>query len=451
MIGMQRWVGARAAIAFACVCVCSGCPRAMPPYDLPSADAPDAMSPPGDVTPAPDAGASDCDDPMRCGASMAPVGGSGPCGPDGEMVTKPECPPDPMVRAARIELGVDRSCAITDVGTLMCWGRDMLGSEAATTSPMIVQGIGPVTDATLGWDHACAISDGRVYCFGVNREGALGDGTLIDRAEPTEVQGLDHVVDVDAGFGFTCAVRDDAELFCWGANDAGQLGPNADGDANEPVPVLSGVQRVSAGGRHACALLSSGRVLCWGDNAFGQLGNGTNQSSATPLDTGLNAIDLSVGYSHNCAVLDDRSVWCWGENGSGQLGDGTTGGPIGIGMPFGRTSPVHVEGVENAAAVHAGIGHTCAHTVPGQVLCWGSNQFDQLISGAPIGYFALHAEPATQLSQELEALAVSADHSCAMYRNAGAICWGSNQFGQLGDGTREDRFAPVAVQGLGCN
>lgn len=462
----------RALLPWLCALTVTGCPSALPLSSTPGAgDAPgamhggqagsgdDPMTPPGmDPDSDPMNPSPSCDgtqpDPMQPGMGMDP-GGDPMMPPDpgmggDTMHSGPSCPSDPMLQMTRVELGLDRSCAIADGGTLFCWGRDALGSDDGSALPQIVQGIGPVSDVTLGWDHVCAISDGEVFCWGVNQGGALGDGTNLDRAQPTRVAGLDHVVDIDAGFGFTCAVRDDAALFCWGSGDLGQLGNDPAASANEPVHVLDGAQRVSAGGQHACALLSGGGVRCWGDNTFGQLGDGTTTSRTTPVDTGLQAIDVSAGYDHTCAVLTDHSVRCWGDNASGQLGDDTSGAPLGAGMAIGRSSPVLVHGVDGADSVHAGNDHTCARMQMGYVMCWGSNQFDVLASGAPIDHVALHGETATQLERPVAALAVAPDHACAIYDHAGVVCWGNDQFGQLGDQTHDDALAPVAATGLGC-
>jgi len=131
----------------------------------------------------------------------------------------------------------------------------------------------------------------------------------------------------------TCATRADGSVWCWGLNNAGQLG---DGSLhNRSVPVragaLSGIVELAIGGfethgpiSHSCARASSGRLWCWGANAFGQLGDGTTTSRSTPVPVlGIaDARALGVAATHTCAVRADGHVWCWGANDTGQLGTG---------------------------------------------------------------------------------------------------------------------------------
>lgn len=184
-----------------------------------------------------------------------------------------------------------------------------------------------------------------------------------------------------------------------------------------------------------------------GDNSSGQLGNGTNQASATPFGLGFDASDLAAGDQHTCAVADDGRVRCWGNNASGQLGDGTTGDPIEGSKAIGRTSVITTQGVEGAVAVRAGLAHSCALLGSGELRCWGANQFGLLGHGGDLSEVTVTAQPATLLAPKLLRIAFANDHACAISgAGEGIVCWGANNYGQLGRGTQESQFDSANVE-----
>ena len=230
---------------------------------------------------------------------------------------------------------------------------------------------------------------------------------------------------VAAGGDHACAVADDGTLVCWGANESGQLGPNAAG-ASSPAPVRvldSGVTAVAAGTAHTCAV-HVGTLECWGNNGSGQLGNGTTQGGPTPVSTGLTGVAaVAAGRAHTCAALAGGAVKCWGANASGQLGTGTAGGL--------QPSPVSslATGVSRIAAA---LDHACA-LAGTAVSCWGSNERGQS------GSTDLASKP-TPVSVTLPGGAtfvVAGNlHSCAALQSTlGLYCWGDDQQGQMGNGS----------------
>jgi alpha-tubulin suppressor-like RCC1 family protein len=133
------------------------------------------------------------------------------------------------------------------------------------------------------------------YCWGANNAGRLGPATTTDSCTdtllwapcsftPLEVEGVINAVSVSGGGGHTCAVLNDGGVRCWGENWEGQLGDGTTPQSSTPVSVQGLVDAtfVSAGVTHTCAIASGGRVYCWGNNGDGQLGNGTHDSSPMP-------------------------------------------------------------------------------------------------------------------------------------------------------------------------
>ncbi len=363
--------------------------------------------------------------------------------------------------------GTRHSCSLGTAGDVKCWGANKFGQlgDGTTTnrkSPVAVSGLGGGV-ALIGANsseyveagHTCAVmTTGGVKCWGKNDAGQLGDGTLANQTKPVDVAGLQSGVKmVSTGYKHTCAVTDGGEVKCWGDNQFLQL--------TSPAPVLralpadvagltSGVALLTSGGAHTCGLTTGGEVRCWGAGLTGQLGNGATANQGSPVavcaggasgcTASLSAVAMvAAGGSHTCAVTAAGGVKCWGWNDAAQLGDGTQG--------TNRTTPVDVVGLATgAAAVAAGGFHSCALTTAGGVKCWGVNNFGQLGDGTK----TLRKTPVdvAGLSSGVVAVATGYRHTCALTGSGGVKCWGANIYGQLGDGTTAGSNSPVDVAGL---
>ncbi len=354
-------------------------------------------------------------------------------------------------RVRQIAAGGDHACAVLEDRTARCWGSNTFGqlgnsSPAASSMPRHVLGLPRQAVAVAaGGFHACALlEDGSLRCWGSNTSGQLGDGTTRARFRAARVVNLGgRAIAVTAGWGHTCAVREDGAVFCWGSNFAGQLGDGTTQERHTPVRVrnLGGqATAVVAGNAHTCALLRDGSVRCWGINWTGQLGNGTTQNSSTPVrvvNLGGKAVALAAGNDHTCALLQDGSVRCWGDNSRGQLGDNTQ---------TSRNRPVQVVNLGGRAkSITAGTVHTCAVLTNGKVRCWGDNAYGQLGDGttisrrAPVNVVGLGS---------VTAVAAGARHTCALLGNGALRCWGANGLGQLGNGDWGNSPRPVPVPDL---
>ena len=294
-------------------------------------------------------------------------------------------------RAVSVSSGVRYNCALLAGGTVDCWGDDgfgQLGNGANTDTavPVHVLGIANAVAISTGGFHACALlSGGQVKCWGHNLEGALGDGSGNDSSVPVLVRGITSAVSISAGYDEdeTCAVLAGGTVDCWGSGEYGQLGNGVAGDSATPVPVkgITNAVAVAAGGLHSCAVLASGAVECWGQNELGELGNGSRRDSAVPVPVrGLPGPATAVAVAaraYSCALLAAGTVYCWGGNPRNQLGNNH--------LSFASAVPVKVAGVTGALSISTGTVHACALLTGGVADCWGSDDYGQLGNGPRLG------------------------------------------------------------------
>jgi alpha-tubulin suppressor-like RCC1 family protein len=224
-----------------------------------------------------------------------------------------------------------------------------------------------------GWSHTCAITPADVaFCWGENGSGQLGDGTLegAGRAVPVRVKGGLAWEQLSGGANFTCGVTTGQRLYCWGSNEWGQLGDGSTIPRLTPRAVSGGrsYRQVDAGGAgHVCAVSTEDLAYCWGLNLMGALGDGTTSNRLTPgAVAGLRRFDhLNAGHYHTCGVTRSGKTFCWGRNDLGELGDGTNSQ---------RLKPVAVAGSLTMRQVSAGLYHTCGVTSGDRAYCWGNGQ-----------------------------------------------------------------------------
>jgi alpha-tubulin suppressor-like RCC1 family protein len=223
------------------------------------------------------------------------------------------------VAALAVAAGYERTYEVTSTGGALCWGDNeggALGNSAyiVDTLPNPVVGLSSGVTAIASGpssDHTCAITSASgLVCWGINSSGELGNGTIAPSTVPAPVTGLTSGVKAVATGGYhTCALTAAAQVFCWGDDTWGQLGDGGKGyytDLPRPVVGLSSaVATIAAGLGHTCAVTVSGGVWCWGANDYGQLGNGTTTDSSVPVAVaGLSSgvVAIAAGYYHTCAA-----------------------------------------------------------------------------------------------------------------------------------------------------
>jgi|LWDU01.1.fsa_nt_gi alpha-tubulin suppressor-like RCC1 family protein len=217
--------------------------------------------------------------------------------------------------------------------------------------------------------------------------------------------------------------------------------------------------RIATGEDQSCAVLDNASLKCWGEGYDGQLGNGSRTrigDSSGEMGSNLAAIDLgsgrtatavSAGKKYTCALLDDASVKCWGVGAVGQLGLGSTTSLGDASGEMGNNlAAIDLGSGRSATAISAGYSHTCALLDDASVKCWGSNAYGQLGQGNTnqLGDGANEMGDnlaAIDLGSGRTATAISAgkEYTCAILDNASIKCWGANASGQLGLGDTNNR------------
>ncbi len=343
-----------------------------------------------------------------------------------------------------VSVGGSHTCGIRTTGRLYCWGWDEYGQVGNGSDTgdqtFLVEVAGGRTDwttVTAGGVHTCARrSTGRLYCWGSDGSGQLGNGPVTgDQTTPVEVAGgRTDWTTVTAGGVHTCARRSTGRLYCWGADYLGQVG-NGEPDADQPAPVQVAGNRtdwtaVTAGFGHTCARRSTGRLYCWGDDSRGQVGNGPiTGDQPTPFQVAGNRTDwtaFTAGLAHTCARRSTGRLFCWGQDVSGQLGNGPATGD--------QPTPVQVAGgATDWTQVDAGDRHTCARRSTGRLYCWGRDFNSQLGDG---GILLDQPAPTEVAGGATDWATVDGggSHTCARTTTKRLFCWGADGSGQLGNG-----------------
>jgi cysteine-rich repeat protein len=430
-------------------------------------------------------------------------------------------PDGTALRARALVTGEWHACAITLGGDVTCWGADY-GVLGQGTDIYNVPNPGIPTRLGFGLKalelsranaaHTCAVlDDGNTKCWGNGGYGQLGVGDSSNRGKRPSEMG-DNLPAVDFGTGrmayelatggaHTCARLDNGQVKCWGNNDNGALGLGGTSRTTAPTSEVDlGTGRlaraVSAGGNTTCVLLGGDEVKCWGYNGYGQLGLSDNQDRGDApgeLGDALNAcIDLTpapVARSRKLLVRPDEPttfeipisdmdspVLSYLVNDSGLAGTVTRGGrflsyapPTGAvdGQSLGQlvitgtdgdgqsataTLDLSIRAPQPTPPLSVGVHHACAVMSDGAVKCWGSNDWGKLGNGTMWAHWGdepgetAQNAPAVDLGpgQKAVSVAAGAHHTCALLDDGNVKCWGLNGTGFLGTGDTNQRSAPPA-------
>ena len=203
------------------------------------------------------------------------------------------------------------------------------------------------------------------------------------------------------------------------------------------TPVVGAVLHSGGMSWSSLAIKTAESLWSWGYNALGQLGLGNNDDTNAPTQVGegANWASVAAGSSHTLAVKTDGTLWAWGLNDFGQLG---------LGDPNdNRIVPTQVGTGTNWASVAAGYSHTLAVKTDGTLWAWGTNGFGELGDGGPS-----NRNVPTQVGEGTNWASVAAggSHTLAVKTDGTLWAWGLNDFGQLGLGaSRDNRNVPTQV------
>ena len=307
----------------------------------------------------------------------------------------------------QIDVMISATCVLSvGTGPIACWGQNAYGgfgngSSGTYTAPVLTDTSGVLAGKTItmiasGEYHTCALAtDGRVYCWGSNSYGQLGNGaTATSQLTPVAVNVAGvlagkTITKIFAGGNHTCAIDSAGKLYCWGLNNSGQLGDGT--TTNTSLPIAIGTSGVLAGktitaggaGNHTCVTDSANALYCWGINTYGAFGNGTTSSTASstpvnvPLAGGLagkTIKKLAVGSWSTCAIGSDDKAYCWGLGTSGQVGNGAT---LSVSTPT-AVSTAGVLAGKTITDISVYYQHTCAVTSDAKAACWGNNASGRL-------------------------------------------------------------------------
>ncbi|WP_374351199.1 hypothetical protein [Chitinimonas sp.] len=367
-------------------------------------------------------------------------------------VQKPVQVPLPAAAKA-IQLGDSHYQIQLADGSLVGGGDNSLGQLASgdDISPNDLVVIKPkglpagLSSYATGYYHTLAAdSSGKLWAWGYDALGQLGDAVETTRNIPIQVAGLTNVSRIAAGALHSLALKNDGTVWAWGDNTDGAVGSGSEaGFYTGAVAVkgLANIRRIAAGGGSSAALDSTGRLWTWGNNDSNQLGIGDDIERDTNVPGLVGGVppllDIAIGGTHMLGIDAGGAVWSWGDNGDGQLGDG---------VDFYSTLPRTTVSFGKAVAVAAGNRHSLALDSSGKVWAWGNNMHGQLAQEE--GNFAIEPLQVQGLPGNIIAIAAGGTMSYALAADGSLWGWGSDYVGELGDGLEEVFwFRPTRVLG----
>ena len=283
------------------------------------------------------------------------------------------------VNGRPISSSQDKTCIIAVNGGIAC--ADSFSSSPDDFSPSVEWFYSPIeggsfTSVATGGGHVCGIFDNgedhRIFCWGTNSFGQIGNYTGYSQDAPMEISNPDSFtnwVEISAGESHTCAYNDQNSVFCWGLGSLGQIGNGKTGNSMVPTPVNFGtegnISAIESGTHHNCMIVDHEEVWCWGWNGWGQLGTGSFEEGLLPkkvqLPAEVSLVELVLGPRSSCVLTSANKSICWGQNSAGQI---TDSGPEAVNTPTSLD-------FEFALNIFIGNDNICVLAQGGRILCEG--------------------------------------------------------------------------------
>jgi alpha-tubulin suppressor-like RCC1 family protein len=330
------------------------------------------------------------------------------------------------------------SCALRQDGKLFCWGLNEHGQVGdgtivSKTVPVQIDSGTLYSKISSSGANRCGITSGGVLkCWGYNIVGQVGDNSTTDRSVPTLIDSGTLYASVSVANEHACGITTSGVLKCWGYNYLGRIGDGTTVNKLVPTIIDSGTtySQVKAGPHSTCGITSINQVKCWGSNSYGQVGNGTTstaQASPVLIDSSTTYSQIVLGAEHTCGITTSGVLKCWGKNSLGQVGDNTTSDKL---------VPTIIDPGISYSKIQLGYGRTCGISSAGIFKCWGNNTYSR--NGYdPLTFVNGNIPNTIDSGTTYTNLSLSIYHTCGITSDSSLKCWGSNSNGQLGRGVIE--------------
>jgi alpha-tubulin suppressor-like RCC1 family protein len=289
-----------------------------------------------------------------------------------------------------------------------------------------VSGLNSVRQISVGERFSCALkNDGTVWCWGDNTYGQLADSTIVESLVPVRINELSTAIQLRVGWQHACVIQVNSTVACWG-HPGGITGDRNGALVTTPVQIPNATNSVSlgVGNEQSCVAKSDGTVWCWGHVFHGEAGwvasgtTTTRRSSAVQMTSLSNIVQVALSANSGCGRRATGDILCWGEANMGQLGDGTY-------QPRGITTNVRVTWQTNpyaarGAALYAGVNYRCTILTDRRVACWGAQGYNNKPASDPTW---LESGVVPGIDNVVD-LYMGFHYACALQRNGTVWCWG---------------------------